>query len=230
MPYTVTATQGGATANGMLLRLLVLTGAAVVQNGASGTQSAAAAHTVALMTTVAGSVVWSVTYNGNDAAVDPSSGNTALDAVLDTTNDCAYATLFSAATVTPGSFTAGVIDSFNGGCAAMEVLPKKAGTPPAVSGTGPAAASTLTATTVTTASFSPPAGALLLALVSANGTPFTGNPTTVNVAASGLVFSAVAQANALNNQYAGIFTAHIPSSGGSAGATGIVPVIATLLT
>src|ERR1700735_3358350 len=126
----------------MLLRVLVLTGAAAVQNGATGTQSAAEAHTVALTTTVAGSVVWSVTYNGNDAAVDPSAGNTALDAVLDTTNDCAYATLHSAATVTPGSFTAGVIDSFNGGCAAMEVLPATAGGTVAVNASGPAPAST----------------------------------------------------------------------------------------
>ncbi len=61
----VTATQTGGTANGILVRLLVLTGTAATQNGASGSQTSwgGSGHQVTLTTTEAGSVTWSVEIN-----------------------------------------------------------------------------------------------------------------------------------------------------------------------
>lgn len=211
---TVTATQGGVTKNGMILRVRVLVGSDTAANIAAGTckgtQSAAAAHSIALTTTRAGSVVWCAMENGNAGANNPSAGNSSLDDVPDATNAQQYGTIFQTTpTVTPGAFTSGSADSFPGGAASLEILPAISGGTISYDASGPALASTTAATTVTTASFTPPAGTVLMALVSSAGG--TGVVTMALSDSSGLVWTPVVEAHATSEQYAGIWLATVPS-------------------
>ena len=227
----VTATQTGGTANGLLVRLLVLTGTAATQNGASGSQTSwgGSGHQVTLTTTEAGSITWSVEINSTNAYPSPVAGNTVIDGVLDNTLDRTYGTFRQTTpTVTPGSFAAGSTDSWNGGLAALEILPAVPGGTIATDASGPAVAYTLTATTVTTASFTPPAGALLVALVSSNG---MNAQTTVSVSdTTSLSWTQASVSNSIGNEYAGIWLAQVAGGGpglGTGGATGTGSMTAT---
>ena len=105
---TVTATQGGGDTNpGILLRVRVLDNAAVAGTPNAGTQSAAAAHSVTITTTEAGSIVYGAIVDGDDAIVPMNAGCTNLDNVVDATNDLCYATFFSGPTGTPGANSVG---------------------------------------------------------------------------------------------------------------------------
>jgi Spherulation-specific family 4/Putative Ig domain len=206
---TVTATQGGGDTNpGILLRVRVLDNAAVAGTPNAGTQSAAAAHSVTITTTEAGSIVYGAIVDGDDAIVPMNAGCTNLDNVVDATNDLCYATFFSGPTGTPGANSVGTDASFGGGVAALEVLPS--GGSIATDGSTPAVVSSTTATTIETGSFTPPLGTLLIGFVSAGG--MAGDVTTMTVADSwGLTWHAAAQAHAAGQFYAGIWYAAAPA-------------------
>ena len=206
---TVTATQGGGDTNpGILLRVRVLDNAAVAGTPNAGTQSGIAAHSVSITTTEVGSVVYGAIVDGDDAVIPMNAGCTNLDNVADSTNDLAYATFYSGPTVTTGANSVGTDASFGGGVAALEVLPS--GGSIATDGSSPAVASSTTATTITTGSFTPPLGTLLIAFVSAGG--MAGDVTTMTVADTyGLTWHAAAQAHAAENFYAGIWYASAPA-------------------
>lgn len=215
---TVTATQGGSTANGMILRVRVVVGADTLAHIAAGTckgtQSGGARHELTTLTTTRiGSVVWGVLENANAGANNPDAGNSSLDDVPDATNGQQYGTVFQTTpTVTPGAFTSGSADSFPGGYACLEILPLNSGGTITYDASGPALAQTFAATTITTASFTPPAGTLLMALVSSNAGAGIGTMTVSD--SSGLTWTAVEQANATGEKYTGIWLATVPSTAG----------------
>jgi hypothetical protein len=207
---TVTATQGGDTHAGTLLRVLVLDHAAVAGTPNTATQSGVAAHQAAITTTEAGSVVAGAAVNGYSGEAMPAdAGTTFLDNVLDTANGLNYATIQNAATGTPGAETVGTDASYGGGVALLEVLPS--GGSIAVDASSPAVADTTSGTAVTSPGFTPPTGTLLVALAAAGG--ITGDVTTLAVTDSyGLTWTAAAQANAAGQNYAGVWYAYAPAA------------------
>jgi hypothetical protein len=211
--FTVTATQGGTgTSNGMVLRVYVLTGTAATQNGGAATQSASAVHEISLTTTVTGSRVYGATIFGTNVAGTPDAQTTGVDAIADVTHNKAYNTWKAASTTgTPGATTFGYTNAAtNGGTAGYEVLP--AGTI-AEDGSAPAVVSTTAAITLTTASFTPPAGSLLVLLCSTNsGTNALSQLTVTDTSGLGLTWTAMAEAKASNMKYAGVWIAQIPAA------------------
>jgi hypothetical protein len=194
----------------MVLRVYVLTGAAAVQSGAAAAQSASAAHQATVTTTVTGSRVYGACVNG--AAASPtvvSAATTLADAILDSGHAKDYATCkATSATGTPGATLLGFTDSNNGGIALFEVLPAGTVTEDA---SGPAVVSTTAASTLTTASFTPPDGSLLVALVASNGA--TSGTVTMALSGGGVTWSAKAEANASNMKYAGVWIAQVAAGG-----------------
>jgi hypothetical protein len=206
---TVTATQGGSTNPGILLRVLVLDNAAVAGSPATASQSAAAAHQASVTTTIAGSVVYGTVIDGADSAVTMHAGCTAIDNITDATNTLCYATFHTAATVTPGAATVGATATDPGGMAALEVRPS--GGSITTDASSPAVADSTTATAITSAGFTPPGGTLLVALVSAGG--LGGDVTTMTLADSyGLTWHAAVQAHAAGQFYAGVWYAEAPAA------------------
>jgi hypothetical protein len=202
---TVTATQGGNTANGMVLRVLVLTGAAdaIAQTGA--TAVADNKQFASIVTTVTGSRVYGSAVKGPNNAQTPVAGTTVIDEIPDATNGERYYTFkTSAATGTPGSTSVGINISDPGGCALLEVLPDGLITEDS---SAPAVVSTTSATTLTTAAFTPPPGSLLVALVASDG---GSGQTTMSVTGGGSTWSQVAVANVANDDYAGVWVAQQP--------------------
>jgi hypothetical protein len=199
--FTVTATAGSPFLNGILLRVKVLTSAAATQNGASAT--AAAAYQKAITTTVAGSIVYgaladdgSFTANAATTVTDntPGSAGTQLGSCRQTTP-----------TVTPGSVTIGATASGpDGGVALFEVKP--AGTI-AEDASAPAAASSTSLTAISSPSFTPPAGSLLVLMVSALAASMAITDT------SGLGLTWTQQSAMVTDGYAGVWTAQVPGSG-----------------
>lgn len=215
MAVTVTATQGGSTANGMVLRVFVLTGAkAVAQQAGGSAQALISGGTMQLSvtTTQAGSRVYGAASYGNTTAPTALANTTGVDAVADSGNTATYATFKAAATTgTPGATTYGYSApaASTGPMAELEIL--TSGTL-AEDASGPAAASTTSATTVTTASFTPPGGALLVALVGSDGGAAV---TTMSVTDTGGGFTWVEQVknNTSGGDYAGVWIADVPAAG-----------------
>jgi hypothetical protein len=218
---TVTATQGGVTANGMILRVQVLTGAAAAaaQTGGTGAQSASggAAHQASVTTTVAGSYVYGAMVNAAAGTTwTAAAGVTIVDTVNDATNGEFYGSCrTTTGTGTPGATTVGASAPTNGGgFAGAEILPAVSGTPPAEDASGPALASTLAATAVTTASFTPPAGSLLVAMIASDAGSGVETMALTDTSGLGLTWVALAQAHVSSADYAGVWIAQVPAAAG----------------
>jgi hypothetical protein len=211
----VTATQGGFTANGILLRVKVLTGAAgsPVGNTGSFASFTTGPAQCTVTTTAAGSMVYGALMGFPAAATSLTAhaGTTLLDSHHDSVNDNWYGTFATTSvTGTPGATVVGSdTPSASGGysCGAVEIL--SAGTiqddPSA-----PAAAVTDSAITVTSDAFTPPDGSLLLALVGSDG----GNGlTTMTVDGGGVVWTELAKGQSTDGGYGGVWAAVAGSTG-----------------
>lgn len=208
MAITVTATQGGSTANGILLRVKVLTNIAATQNGATKAASGSGGNgDTTITTTTTGSQVYGASVGPNSSAT-PTSGTTIIDNVADATNGEQYVTWRStSATGTPGAIDLGATNTGYTGCAMLEVLPNGTITEDS---SGPAAASTTSTTHVTSASFTPPAGSLLVALVSSDG---GASATTMTVTdSSGLTWTEKIKGNTAGADYVGVWIAFVPAA------------------
>jgi len=198
---TVTATQGGTTANGLALRVMVLTGAAVLQNG--GTASATNASSTSITTTQTGSRVYGAMV-GPNAASTPNGITTQIDDIADAVNGMRYATFKATSlTGTPGATTIGDTNAGCQGVALFEVLTDSALWEDL---SAPAVASTTSATAVTTASFTPPGDSLLVALVSSDG---GSGVTTMDVQGGGLIWTQMAASNVTARDYVGVWIARV---------------------
>jgi hypothetical protein len=212
MPLQVTATQApGITAPGMLLRVDVLTGCAAVQDGASAVfQSGLNPPHTTLVTTVTGSVVYGALVRAEGSTgtgpFTAAAGNT-LD---DNEADLVHARFYAAGRVTvatgiPGPVAVGA--SAPGhlgrcGCAFAEILPdgtisRDTSSPPPVFDPG--------ATAVTSDSFTPPAGALLVARVASNGS--TTSPQFVALDGGGLTWLPLIEQHGTGFFYTGVWAA-----------------------
>src|SRR5258708_6935375 len=217
MSITVTATQGGSTANGLALKVFVLTQAAAVQNGAtSNTQfTAVGTFTQSITTTQTGSRVYGASSHFPQAASTAAALTTVVDDVADAANNAQYTTFKATSlTGTPGATTLGfTVSGANAGpFAQAEIL--TAGTLTEDAST-PAVASTTAAITIVTAGFAPPPGSLLVALVASNG---GATVTTMTVSGGGLAWSEQVKNNPSAGDYAGVWIAQVPAAAGGGAA------------
>jgi len=215
MSMTVTATQGGAAYRGMLLRVKVLTGAAAAASQTGATATSTAACNASITTTATGSVVYGGLSSGNVSfTAEPSC--TLFDNYQDTTNNESYGSFrTTSATGTPGAVTVGSSTSGTGytDIAAAEILPSGTITEDS---SAPAVVTSDTATALTTASFTPPAGSLIVALIGTDGAASGSTDTTMTVTdtGGGLTWTQLAQAASPSTCYAGVWIAQVP--GGAA--------------
>ena len=209
MSIAVTATQGGSVANGMALRVFVLTGTARTQNGATTNQqlTTATSFTQSITTTQAGSRVYGVSSVFANNSATAAALTTVTDNIADSTNNARYVTFKAASlTGTPGPTTLGfTVASSSGPFAQAEIL--STGTL-AEDASGPAAVLVTGATAATTANFAPPPGSLLIALVASHGGVST---ETMTVTSGGnLTWTELVKNDPAGGDYAGVWIAQVP--------------------
>ena len=206
----VTARRGGNVFNGIALTVAVLTNAATVQSGAANSVNGLNPNpNLAITPSATGSIVYGAMLNGASSTVFTANGSTTYTQnVSDTVNGSAYATYRSTATTTAATpVTLGATaPAVSGGLAQAEIL--AAGTlaedvsaPPPVALTGTTVANTVL--------FTPPAGALLIAMVSADGG--TG-VATMAVTSGGLVWTELVKTNVTGQGYVGVWIAQVPGA------------------
>lgn len=207
MTFTVTATQQTATDGGMTATLECLSGQSASPIGAT---VAAAALSASITPAGTGSLIFgSLLATHVNGSVTPLSGTTILG---DTSiGGLEYASLESVGTTTAGTpVTIGVTSTGSPlDLALLEV--KTSGTLYPFVGS-PGFLSSSGATSITTNPISPPAGSLLVLMVSSNGS--AGN-TTISVSDTsglGLTWTERVKLNPSGNGYAGIWTAVVPST------------------
>jgi hypothetical protein len=211
--YTVTGTATNNTFTGGYLRVEVLTGAQVAGTPATGTSTAA--YNCSVTTTQAGSYVLGGSNNETASTAFTAEANCTLfgDHTVNAGGAEACSWRTTSATGTPGATTVGCTTAFAGnyGCAGMEILPN--GTI-AFDGSTPADVFSTTLTSFTTASFTPPAGSVLVAILTACGNDtalvcvgtVSSSPAltwTEQVKINGTVNAA--------NSYTAVWTAQVPS-------------------
>jgi hypothetical protein len=215
MAITVTATQGGSTANGILLRVYVVTGAkpAAQQTGGAlnlGFASNTNAWTGSITTTANSNVYGAASLSGSGNS-PTATAVTIIDTSSDATNGETYVT-FSALNVTAGATTRGINTSpaTAGTLGAFEVL---AATTLAEDASAPGSQpfTSTSGITVTSGSFTPVPGSLLVALVSSDG---GAGSTTMTVSGGGLSWSQKTSNPAAGEDYAGVWMADVPAAAG----------------
>src|ERR1039457_1496567 len=213
MAPTVTATQcGTGAAGGMCLTVKVLTGISGTQTGVTATSITVTTPELAITPGHTGSVVYGAAGSGNSAtAFTAAAGTTFTQNVSDTTDGTVYSTFRSTSTVTSGTpitlggsappgGTAGFID-----IALAEILNSGTLTEDASS---PAVVSTTTAQALTTASFTPPTPALIVAMVSTDATG-SGAVTMTVTDTQGLTWTQQASASGSGTAYSGVWIAPV---------------------
>jgi hypothetical protein len=218
---TITATTGGTdAASGITLAVKVLDGA--LEAGGVSAQGMAIRAAEASITPRYSSAL-PVFALQNASAASPlftlaSSNKSYNNAALG--SDYAYADGYYSGTVTHGTpITVGSTSptSDTVGWAIYEVPPATSLTP-TVDTSSPAFASAASAKTITTASFTPPPGSVLVAMVTANGTG-EGGAVSMAVSGGGLTWTQRAVGTVNGDGIAAIFTATVPSSSHSGAAT-----------
>lgn len=219
MSFTVTATEGGSTFAGVLLVVKVLTGISGSPIGNTATlaqPSGGGALQTSITTTAVGSQVYAASaYVGIQAYVGNGNTTTLADQPDATNGLETGAGRSTSATSSPGAISIGFspTPAGNGTLALLEILPSgtitEDGSSPAAiySGSG--------ATTVTTASFAPPAGSLLVAMIGADANASTTMGVT-DTSGLGLTWTARVTAQASGALYAAVWTAAIPAGGTNA--------------
>ena len=221
---TVTATQTAETFQGMLLRVIVLTGAVTAASQPGGTVVTSTAYNASITTTVTGSIVYGAYTSGHDTAVaEPLC--TLIDNFDDATNFEFYGSFrTTSATGTPGATLVGSSTAYDGfgGMAAAEILPNGTLTEDA---SAPAVVTSSTLTALTTASFTPPDGSLIVALIGSDGSGAGTTTVSVTDTGGGLTWIPLAEANAGNQEYAGVWIAQVPTGGTDGIVTGVAASI-----
>ena len=212
--YTVTGSATNNAYGGCFLRVYVLTGAATPSSPA--TASSSAAYNVSITTTVTGSyVVGGINNDTTAVAFTAESGTTITDDYSNATDGNEYAAFHTtSATGTPGATTVGSSTAFSGtyGVLAVEIL--ASGTI-AFDASAPAVVTSNTATSLTTASFTPPGSSLLAAVLTTDGGSAL---QMVGSMSSTPALSWVEQANLSTGfgtgagGYIGVWTAPVPAS------------------
>ena len=203
---TVTATQGGSTALGTAMAVYVLTG----QNASPIGITASATNTTPSLATGTGVTTGSWVYGANLGLAGTYTVNGATTYKDNRTigaTGLEYISMRSTATMTGGvSATIGGTAGVNSISIVLLEILKGAGLAEDASSPGGFGSSGLS---VSTTSFTPPAGSLLVAMVKTNGN------VVVTVAMSdtlgGLTWTQQVKQNTSGNGYAGIWTAKVPA-------------------
>jgi hypothetical protein len=207
---TITATQGGSTANGIQMTLKVLTNC-LFTGGAVNSAGPAISTTdseVAVTPTFSNSRIYIAAVGG--AASTPTftinGTSTTLSNTQDGTNKEVYGSakstsLTTASTPITVGYTAG--SSTTTASAGIEI-PAATSAGPLEDASSPSNVSTTSATTIATASFTPPANSLLLAMVASDGGAGT---TTMTVSGGGLTWTEQKKVNGTGDDYCGVWTA-----------------------
>ncbi len=209
MALTVTASCNGDLP-GIMLSVKVLNGARVAVSQTGNTATAQTSTENSLTTTVADSVVYGALNDGNNDVFTADANTTFITYFNNSDTGDAFATFRGTnATVTPGAALYGADPanvSFPQAYAAAEILPSTTLTEDSST---PVTATSSTGSSVTTASFSPPVGSLLVALAAgggdAAGLTFT---VTDNL---GLTWHQLAYATGNDYLGAGVWVADMPS-------------------
>jgi hypothetical protein len=212
---TVTATQIGTGAqNGMVLTVKVITGQAASPIGATASSRTVAARALAITPSATGSQVYGAIVDGTSstaftalAASTPFTQN-----VSDATHGVVYGTFRSTATTTAGTpVTLGASGTATSGQADIALCEILAAGTLAEDASSPAVAHTTVATTLSTASFSPPPGSLLVAMVSTD--EVGSNPVSVTMTGGGLTWTQQVFAGNVSGGtlYAAVWTAVVPA-------------------
>src|ERR1017187_3983357 len=121
MAITVTATEGGSTGPGILLRVKNLTGAVLAGTPATG--GSTTVPSASITTTTAGSLVYAAIIGGTNTSLTAVASTALIDNVADATNNFRYGSgRTTAITGTPGAVTVGSSTPSNGGVALLEIL------------------------------------------------------------------------------------------------------------
>ena len=215
MSITVTATQGGTgTEGGIALQVKVLTGAAAIQNGATGSDGTTlTAGQKSITPNATGSYIYGAVTNGASSTAFTANGSTTFfQNVPDVANGDCFGTFRATSTTTlatpvtvgasaPSGQAAGTFNWCAAEILASGTLAEDASSPAGVSSTS--------ATTVSTASFVPPAGSLLVAMVSSG---YAGSGTlTMTVSGGGLTWTQIASET---TDLASVWIAQIQTPGG----------------
>jgi hypothetical protein len=212
MAGTVTATEGGSTTNGLAMLVKVVTG----QNASPIGVHPAATNTTPSLATGTGVTTGSWVYGSN----------LGLPGTYTVNGSTTYEQNFAGSGVqgvsmrTTGTMTGGASVTVGGTATvnsiSIALLELLAGSGLAEDGSSPAGVTSNSVITLTTASFTPPTGSLLVAMVQSNG---AGGVTTMAVTDTGLGLTWTEQVkqNGAGNGYAGIWTAPVPVPVVSAG-------------
>jgi hypothetical protein len=212
--YTVTGSTTNNTFGGGLLQVQVLDNAALAATPATATSTSA--YNCSITTTVTGSMVFGAVSNLTaNATFTAESGTTILTDFADTTHTAEYGSFRTTSTTgTPGPTTVGSSTTFNTnyGCCALEIL--ASGGTLTIDGSSPAVVDSATLTSLTTASFTPPAGTLLVAMLVADGA-FAGTQVATVSSTPSLMWTERINVNAAEaglSGYLGVWTATIPGA------------------
>ena len=217
MAITVTATQGGSTANGFALRVFVLTGAKPVasQTGNSNsTQFSSVSSFTASITNSAGSSIYMASSRSGAATAASGSSMTIVDDINDAAANGEWYTTGHVTGLSSGTTTRGYtqVGTVSGPFVMLEIL--AAGTlAEDASGTG-LTANTSGAGPVSVGPFTPPPGSLLVALIGSDG---GAGSTTFTMSNSGtaLNWTEKVKNNPSAGDYAGVWIADVPAASSS---------------
>jgi hypothetical protein len=216
--YTVTGTATNNTFTGGLLKVYVLDNAVLAGTPATG--SSTTAFNCSVTTTQAGSFVCGTSLNLDASTAFSASAGTTItdDGSVNTggSEGCAFHT--TSGTGSPGPTTVGSSTTFPGsyGCCALEIL--ASGGTLTFDASSPAAVISTTLTSFTTASFTPPGGSLLVAVLDACGNGAASVP--VGTVSSTPTLAGWTEQVHLSstvggfNGYVGVWTASVPAGGG----------------
>jgi hypothetical protein len=206
MSFTVTATEGGSTTNGISLQVKVVTGQAASPTGINQAATNATPNLSTGAGVTTGSWVYcaligllTITANGSTTFQNNHNGG-----------GIQYVAARSASTMTGGS--AVTIGGTGGTGISVCLLEILAGSGLAEDASSPAGVFASGATTVSTAGFAPPNGSLLVAMVSSNG---AGGVTTMalsDTSGLGLTWTEQVKQDGAGNGYSGVWTATVPAA------------------
>jgi hypothetical protein len=216
---TVTATGGGAAANGILLRVLVLTNAVVcaslAQNGTLP-DNAAPANGIDGQAVNDNCLIYAICEAAASGTLATETGFSSIDSYFDAVNSQFRGSCVASAPLTAGtSYISGYLNpgSTYQVIASLEIDPS--GGPIAQDASTPAAVYSTAASAATTASFTPPPGSLILAMVTGNSAGVGASTMAVTSSASLNwtleCFTGYNGGNSPPGMLAGIWYAYVPA-------------------
>ncbi len=222
MAITVTATlssgQSNANAPSIALKVLVLTGG--VEAGGANLQVSNKAQGTITPSFSNSLLVWAVAYNNGTGAFGGAAANNSFDQNVgpDAFDGAGSGHFTGTVTAGTGALVGSNDTGTNGGAFAAYEIKAASGSTPSIDGSSPAGVTLAvnTGQSATTASFSPPPGSVLVALVAGVSNNFSGVDTWTVSDSSGLTWTVRAEGTSTVQGSQGmIFTATVPAQSSS---------------